>query len=232
MSEKTKKIPTHVGFIIDGNRRWARRRSRPTIIGHKQGYEKLKQVGEWCLDRGIKMLTVYTFSTENWNRPKTEVRYLMGLIKRLLKRDVWELHEKGIRLKIIGRIQGLSKELQQLIETAEQLTKENIRGTLNLAINYGGRAEIVDMVKSILRSKVVPAKVTEAVIADHLYTAGASDPEMIIRTSGEQRLSGFLPWQSAYSEFFFVEKMWPEFSEADLDEVLEEYDRRERRFGH
>lgn len=232
MSEESKKIPTHVGFIIDGNRRWARRKNRPSIIGHKSGYEKLKQVGDWCLSRGIKMLTVYTFSTENWNRSKSEVRYLMGLIKRLLKRDIWELHEKGIRLKVIGRVQGLSKEIQQLIQTAETLTRENVAGTLNLAINYGGRAEIVDMVKSILRSKMLPEKVTEAVVSDHLYTEGAQDPEMIIRTSGEQRLSGFLPWQSMYSEFFFVDKMWPDFGEADLDGVLDEYDRRERRFGH
>lgn len=224
-------MPEHIGFIIDGNRRWAKKRGLATIFGHRRGYEQLKKVGDWCIERGIKILTVYTFSCENWERPKVEVSYLMGLVKRLLKRDIWELHEKGIRLKVIGRLHGLSKELQTLVQKAEELTRNNKRGVLNLALNYGGRAEIVDMVKSLIREKFAPERVTENVISEHLYTEGIQDPELIIRTSGEQRLSGFLPWQCAYSEFIFSPRMWPDFSERDLDEALLEYHRRERRFG-
>lgn len=231
MKKSMQIIPKHIGLIIDGNRRWAKRRGLSSIFGHRKGYERVKKVGDWCLERGIKIITVYTFSTENWKRSKKEVNFLMGLVKRLLSKDIWELHEKGIRLKVIGRMRDLSKEIQELIAKAEDLTQKNTKGVLNLAINYGGRTEIVDAVKALIRGRVKSEDVNEKMIEHHLYTNGSGDPDLIIRTSGEQRLSGFLSWQSAYSELFFIERCWPDFSEKDLDTILQKYCHRDRRFG-
>lgn len=221
----------HLGIIPDGNRRWAKARGLPKFEGHRRGYEKFKQVGEWAQERGIETLTFYAFSTENWKRSKQEVSYLMNLFREMMKRDILGLHKRGIRLRVIGAIAELAKDLQRLIADAMAMTKQNRRSTLNVAINYGGRSEILQAVRNLLRRRLQPAEVTEASFSRALFTAGEPDPDLIIRTSGEKRLSGFLTWQSAYSELHFVKKHWPDFSERDLDAALSEYARRQRRFG-
>ena len=221
----------HLGIIMDGNRRWAKRRGLSSLEGHRRGYETFKKVGEWCLDRGIEILTVYAFSTENWNRSKREVNYLMRLLSLALSKEIGDLHRKNIRITVIGRVKELPQHLQQHIAQAMELTKHNTRGTLQLAINYGGRAEIVDAVKKIMTSARHTSKITERSISEALYTAHQPDPDLIIRTSGEQRTSGFLAWQGVYSELMFLDKYWPDFNEQDLDTALNEYSRRQRRFG-
>ena len=223
--------PRHIGFIMDGNRRWARGRGLPTFEGHRHGYEKMKEVGRWCLERGVENITVFAFSTENWRRSEEEVNYLMRLINRVLTTDIDEFNRLGLRLKIIGRRDGLSNEIQRAAEAAEQCTVSNIKGTLYVALNYGGRAEIIDAAKAILRAKVPPDDVDEASFAKFLYAPEAPDLDLIIRTSGEQRLSGFMLWHSVYSELYFITKHWPEFSAEDLDSALALYQDRHRRFG-
>lgn len=221
----------HLGIIMDGNRRWAKRRGLSALGSHRRGYEVFKKIAEACLDRGIEILTVYAFSTENWNRSKKEVAYLMSLLELALHKEITDLHQKGVRVVVIGRVDELPRRLQQQIRQAMQLTARNTRGTLQLAINYGGRCEIVDAVKRIVGAKIPPTSITEETVSDALYTSGQPDPDLIIRTSGEQRMSGFLPWQTVYSELCFVNKPWPQFTEKDLDEVLVEFQRRQRRFG-
>ncbi len=216
---------------MDGNRRWAKRRGLPPFEGHRHGHTMFKKVGDWCLDRGIEIMTVYAFSSENWNRSKREVGFLMNLLTYALTHDLDELHRKNIRLRVIGRIHELPKKIQGHIRVAMEKTKNNTRGTLQIAVNYGGRAEIVDAMKTIYRTAKSASAITEKTVNDALYTAGQPDPDIILRTSGEQRLSGFLPWQSVYSELIFVKKNWPDFSEPDLDAVLDEYVARQRRFG-
>ena len=216
---------------MDGNRRWAKKRGLPAIEGHRRGYQKAKQVGDWCLERGIQILTVYAFSTENWKRSKVEVNFLMNILEEALTKDLAEFIDKGIRLRIIGDSLGLSQKLQQVIDIAQQKTKDNKKGDLNIAVNYGGRLEIVEAVKKITRKKISPVKINEQLIADNLWTAGQPDPDLIIRTSGEQRLSGFLTWQSVYSELYFTPKHWPDFIENDLDKAIDNFQKRDRRFG-
>lgn len=227
----TKNGIRHLGIIMDGNRHWAQAHGLPTMEGHRRGYAQLKNVGDWCINRGIEVLTVYAFSTENWQRSKKEVTYLMRLFELALSRDLNELHRKNMRIAVIGRIAGLPQRLQQRIKQAVAKTKNNTRGTLQLALNYGGRAEIVDAVKKIVGTARRASKITEESISQALYTAHQPDPDLIIRTSGELRTSGFLAWQGAYSELYFTKKYWPEFTEADLDQALNEYSRRQRRFG-
>lgn len=224
-------VPRHIGFIMDGNRRWARGRGLPTFEGHRRGYEKMKEVGRWCLERGVENITVFAFSTENWRRSEEEVNYLMRLINRVLTTDIDEFNRLGLRLKIVGRRDGLSDDIQQAAETAQQRTVTNTKGTLYVALNYGGRAEIIDTAKSILRAKVPPDDIDESSFAKFLYAPEAPNLDLIIRTSGEQRLSGFMLWHSVYSELYFITKHWPEFSEEDLDLSLAWYRDRERRFG-
>lgn len=234
-AKKTKKsqkiVPKHIGIIMDGNRRWARSRGLPTLLGHRKGYQIAMKVGEWCLDRGVKILTIYAFSTENWNRAKKEVSYLMQLLKLALTDEIENLHKKGIQVRVIGIKKGLSKDIQEAIKTAMDKTKNNTRGILNIALNYGGRVEIVEAVKKIMQQKYKPAQVTENLISRNIFTADLPDPDLIIRTSGEQRLSGFLTWQSVYSELLFVDKHWPAFTEKDIDYAIEEFARRNRRYG-
>ncbi|MCG2693336.1 polyprenyl diphosphate synthase [Candidatus Parcubacteria bacterium] len=227
----SKIIPKHIAIVMDGNRRWAREQGLALLQGHLAGYDKLKQVGDWCLKRGIKILTIYAFSTENWNRKKNEVNYLMRLLKIGLTKESKEFYKRGIQLRVFGRISGLSKDLQTAIKEAVEKTKTNTKSILNIAINYGGRAEIVDAIKNIVAKEIPASKIDEETVNENIYTAGLPDPELIIRTSGEYRLSGFLTWQSVYSELYFCPKYWPAFSEKDLDEALEEYARRQRRFG-
>lgn len=216
---------------MDGNRRWAKKRGLPPMAGHKKGYEKMKDVGDWCLARGIDFLTVYAFSTENWHRSKKEVDYLMNLLQQGLTKELPQFMEKNIRLKIIGSRDKLSAKLKKAIEAAENKTKDNTAGTLNIAINYGGRLEVVEAVRKIIKQGIPAGKITEDTISENVWTAGEPDPELIIRTSGEHRLSGFLTWQGVYSELYFTKKFWPDFSEKDLDEAIVEFNRRTRRFG-
>lgn len=232
MSKETKNIPYHLGIIIDGNRRWAKKKGLPTLEGHRQGYNKLKKVGKWCKAKGVKILTIFAFSTENWNRSKEEVSYLMRLlVQAFSKKEVDELNKNGIQLRVIGQKERLAKDLQKMIREAEGRTENNKEGILNLAISYGGRPEIIEAIKKIIKKKIPPEKITEEIISQNLWTEGLSDPDLIIRTSGEQRTSGFLTWQSVYSELYFCKKYWPDFTEKDLDEALLDYKLRQRRFG-
>lgn len=216
---------------MDGNRRWAKARGLPTLEGHRRGYDKLKEVGEWCLNRGVAVLTVFAFSTENWKRSAEEVNYLMDLFHRALTREVEGFIRRGIRVRVIGRRAGLPDRIIRAADEISERTQGGSRGLLQLAINYGGQAEIVDAVRAIMLHSMIAEEVTEETIGAHLYAPDVPPADLIIRTSGEQRLSGFLTWQSAYSEFYFIEKHWPDFSEADLDATLAWFASRGRRFG-
>ena len=223
-----KKIPHHLGIILDGNRRWARERGLPTLEGHKKGLEKLKKVVEWCDEKGIKILTVFVFSTENWKRSKKEIDYLMKLAKKAMSYDLREISKRGYRIRVIGERKRLPKFLQTAIEKVEKETKNNKKMIINFALSYGGRGEIVEAVKRIIKKKIPPEKVTEDLISKNLW---ASDLDMIIRTGKEQRISNFLIWQAAYSELFFLKKYWPAFTKKDLERALLDYSKRQRRFG-
>lgn len=221
----------HLGIIMDGNRRWAAAHGLPAIEGHRQGYQTFKKLGDWCIDRGIKVLTIFAFSTENWKRSKKEVNFLMRLMLMALNNEIDDLHRKNIRIKVIGRVKELPERLRNRINEAVDLTRHNTRGTLQIAINYGGRAEIVDAVRRVMKTAKKASQINEQSISEALYTANQPDPDLIIRTSGEQRTSGFLAWQGAYSELLFLDKYWPDLKESDLDAALVEYMRRQRRFG-
>ncbi|MBI2626292.1 MAG: isoprenyl transferase [Candidatus Nealsonbacteria bacterium] len=221
----------HLGIIMDGNRRWAKERELPVFKGHREGANRVRQIARYCKNCGIKTLTLYAFSTENWNRDAKEVYFLMKLLGLFLTKELEELQKEKIKLKVIGQKEKLPLSLQKKIAKAEALTAGNENLTLVLAISYGGRAEIVQAFKRMILGGVSSDDVTEEKIGEHLYTVGLPDPDLIIRTSGEMRTSGFLMWQAAYSELYFTDKYWPDFSEEDLDEALAEYSRRQRRFG-
>jgi len=228
----TKKIPFHLGIIIDGNRRWAKEKGLFSFKGHRKGLDNVQKIGDYCAKKRIKILTLYTFSTENWKRSKREVNYLMRILKESLnKKNIQELNKKKTKLQIIGQKERLPKFLQKRIKEAEELTKNNKERILNLAISYGGRPEIIQAVKNIIKKKIPANKITEDLINKNLWTAGLPYPDLIIRTGGVQRLSNFLTWQSAYSEFYFIKKYWPEFTKQDLDKALLDFSNRERRFG-
>lgn len=221
----------HIGFILDGNRRWAKQHGLKTIEGHLAGYKNLKKIAESCWERGISYMSCYLFSTENWQRSTDEVGYLMSLTLRVILKDAQELHAKNVRLMIVGSRDKLDKKLVKSIEKAEELTKSNTAGTFIGCFNYGGRSEIVDAVKKIVSDGTKPDEIDENVIKKHLYTADIPEPDLIVRTSGEKRLSNFLLWDSAYSELAFIDKLWPDFNDSDLDDVLSDYTNRKRRFG-
>ncbi len=224
-----KNIPYHLGVIIDGNRRWAQEKGLPASEGHRHGLKKVKELIKWCLKKGIKVLTLFIFSTENWKRPKKEINYLMGLIKRAFdKKNIEKINQKGVKIQAIGQREKLARPIQKLIEETETLTKNNKKMTVNFALSYGGRTEIVEAIKKIIKKKIPPEKINEDIIKENLWT---SDVDLIIRTGKEQRISNFLIWQAAYSELYFSKKYWPDFTEKDLDEALEDYAQRQRRFG-
>jgi undecaprenyl diphosphate synthase len=225
------RVPLHVAIIMDGNGRWARERGLPRLAGHRAGTENLRRVIRRFGDYGVKYLTLYAFSTENWLRPRREVEGLMRLLRQVIRRELSHLHENGVRLLHIGRLEGLPPRLQRQVREAMDLTKDNQRMTLVIAFNYGGRAELVDAIRRIVAAGIPPEKVDEAVVAAHLYTAGLPDPDLIIRTGGEMRLSNFLLWQGAYAEFYSTPVYWPDFQERDIDQALLAYSRRQRRFG-
>lgn len=228
-------VPRHVAIIMDGNGRWAKRRLQPRLFGHRAGAESLRAVLRACRDHGVEYLTVYAFSTENWVRPEDEVSGLMSLLKNFLKKDEHELHENQVRLRVSGRIMDLPKAVRAELERVMEATKHYSKGHLILALSYGGRTEIVDAVRAIAgkvkAGKIAPEQIDEAVIARHLYLSDVPDPDLMIRTSGELRLSNFLLWELSYAEFYFTETLWPDFREADFAKALEEYARRRRRFG-
>ena len=225
------KIPYHLAIIMDGNGRWARSRGLPRQAGHRAGTENIRRILEGCVEHGIRILTLYAFSTENWGRPSAEVRGLMRILEQVIDRQLSELNQSGVQLRHIGRLEGISAGLGRRVREAIELTRHNDRIILNVAFNYGGRAEIVDAVRRIVESGVTPDRLDEHLFSQYLYTAGLPDPDLIIRTAGELRISNFLIWQSAYAEYYATPTYWPDFDEEELYGALLEYDRRDRRFG-
>lgn len=229
MSDST--VPNHVGFIVDGNRRWAKQHGLPAYEGHLAGYNALQDILIEVLDQGVSYASAYVFSTENWKRSQDEVGRLMGLILKILTSDLHILQEKNVRLRVIGSREHVSDKVLSAIDKAEEATKDNSGGTLALCFNYGGQAEIVDAVQKIVASGVTSDDVTAKTIADNLYAPDIPPCDLIVRTSGEQRLSNFMLWRSAYSELLFLEKNWPDMTKQDVTDILTEYKRRGRRFG-
>lgn len=225
------RVPVHVGIIMDGNGRWAQDRGRPRSFGHRAGVENIRRVLQASVRFGIRVLTLYAFSTENWNRPQAEVSVLLNLLAQALRQEVPELHANGVRLHHIGRLERIPAQLRRGVRDAIELTKDNDRLLLNVAFNYGGRAEVVDAAKRIIEAGIAPDDLTEDVFEQYLYTAGQPDPDMIIRTAGELRISNFLLWQGAYAEYYAAPVYWPDFGEGQLYEALREYNRRQRRYG-
>ena len=224
-----KSIPHHLGIILDGNRRWAKEKRLPVFEGHRRGADITKKIIELCKKKGIKVLTLFVFSSENWKRDKVEINYLMKLLNIALSENyVKKVKKDGIRMKIIGQREKLPLETQKRIKKIEDSTKGEKEMVVNFALSYGGRGEITEAIKEIIRKKIPVEKITEDVISSNLWT---SDLDLLIRTGKEKRISNFLIWQSAYSELYFLDKYWPEFSEKDLDMALEDYSHRQRRFG-
>lgn len=233
--ETTKVLPQHIGIIMDGNGRWAKKRGLPRSAGHKVGAETFRKITKYCSKIGVRYLTVYAFSTENWKRPMEEVSFLMNLFKQYLNEALRDFQDENIRIKFLGDKSGFSPNLQKLIDEVEQASNSKTGMTLNIAMNYGGRDELVKAVKEIadyVKSGVLDVKQINAdVISERLYTVGQPEPDLIIRPSGEFRLSNFLLWQGAYAELVFMNVLWPDFSEKDLDLAIDEYSNRNRRFG-
>ncbi|MBI4303093.1 MAG: di-trans,poly-cis-decaprenylcistransferase [Chloroflexi bacterium] len=230
-SKKLTLLPDHIAIVPDGNGRWAARRGLPRLSGHRAGAENAYRMIEYLSEYPIKSLTIYGFSTENWTRPNEEVQGLFLLLEEFIDRCVPELHQNGVRLRHIGRAHDLPPSLQQSINRAMTMTKDNTGMSLNLAFNYGGRAEIVDAVRRIVADNVPQDKINEESFANYLYTAGLPNVDLLIRTGDELRLSNFLIWQTAYSEYHFTKVLWPDFSKKDMDRALQSFGRRQRRFG-
>lgn len=229
------KLPKHVAIIMDGNGRWAKKRLKNRIFGHRQGIKVVKNIIDYSVKRGIKYLTLYTFSSENWQRPQLEVKALMGFLKEYLKKEEDWLVESGIKLNILGNVEKLPEEVKDVLREAKEKTGKCKKMVLNLALSYGGREEIVRAIKKLLtkfeEGKIGKDNVDEVLFEKFLDTAGQPDPDLIIRTSGEYRISNFLLWQSAYTEFYFTETLWPDFTTEEYELALQDYMRRERRFG-
>jgi undecaprenyl diphosphate synthase len=223
--------PRHVAIIMDGNRRWAAARGLPSIAGHVQGVEAIRPVVKVAPDRGIEVLSLYVFSTENWRRPDDEVTGLFGLIDGAVRQYTDELVEEGVRVRVVGRLHEAPADVQRSIREAEDRTRGGSRMALNIAFNYSGRSEIIDAVRGLIAAGVPAHEIDEDRLDEHLYTAGQPDPDLIIRTGGEQRTSNFLLWQGAYAELVFCATLWPDFREADLDAALAEFTLRQRRYG-
>jgi len=223
--------PRPVAIILDGNGRWAKKRNLPRLMGHRAGADNIRSVAKIFANYGVKYLTLYAFSTENWNRPKAEVAGLLNLLARRIGRETQICHQENMRLIYLGRMNKLSQKLREKVEAAIEFTKDNTGLTICLAFDYGGRDEIVQAVRRLISANVSSDKVDEFVFSQYLYTSGIPNPDLIIRTGGEVRLSNFLLWQAAYSELYFTPVLWPDFGQEDIEEALSEYKRRERRFG-
>ncbi len=234
-SDETKqsfeKIPQHIAIIMDGNGRWAKERGMPRVAGHRAGTENLRTIIRSGAKFGIKYLTLYAFSTENWSRPRAEIEGLMHILSDVIDRELNELNEEGARLMHIGHLDGLPNALRKKVEHAIELTKDNRRITIVLAFNYGGRDEIVHAIKKMLEDDVDPQAVDTDLVSQYMFTEGIPDPDLVIRTSGEHRTSNFLTWQTVYSEWYFPEVYWPDFDEEELRKAIKEYESRDRRFG-
>jgi undecaprenyl diphosphate synthase len=224
-------VPRHIAIIMDGNGRWAKRRLMPRVAGHRKGVEALRGVIRACAERGVSHLTVFAFSSENWRRPQEEVTLLMELFMRALENEVARLHENNIRFRVIGDLSGFSERIQTLIRDAEALTCNNTRLTFTVAANYGGRWDIVQAVRKLMAAGVAAEAVTEDALVQQLSMADMPEPDLFIRTGGEQRISNFLLWQLAYTELYFTDALWPDFDAAALDKAIASYRARERRFG-
>ncbi|HKW69504.1 MAG TPA: polyprenyl diphosphate synthase [Candidatus Dormibacteraeota bacterium] len=224
-------VPRHVGIIMDGNGRWARRQGRPASFGHRAGVRAIKRVLQACEDFGVHVLSIYAFSTENWARPRAEVRALMRLFHETMQREIDEMHRRGVRIVVSGRRDELSARMRERIDEAMTRTANNNNGVLNVCLNYGGRAEIVDAVRKLIADGLSARDVDETAISAHMYQPELPDPDLIIRTAGEHRVSNFLLWQGAYAEMLVTETLWPDFDADDLKAALDDYAGRVRRFG-
>jgi undecaprenyl diphosphate synthase len=229
--EITSSIPRHVAIIMDGNGRWAERRGLPRLKGHQSGVKNIQPIIRNLNDRGVEYVTLYAFSTENWNRPEDEVEGLFKIMEKVIGRESRELHKNGARIRHIGRLEGLSANLQKSINEALELTKNNKGITLSVAFNYGGRGEIIDAIRSIISQDTAPQDISEQLLSEYLYTADFPDVDLVIRTGGEMRISNFMIWQTAYSELYFTPVLWPDFNEEELEKALQTYSQRQRRFG-
>ncbi len=224
-------IPQHVAIIMDGNGRWARRRGLPRAAGHRAGAENLRRIINACVEFGIKILTIYAFSTENWGRPEQEIKALMKIFARVLDQEIDDLHAQGVCLHHLGELTGISPSLQEKVRRAIDLTKDNDRLILNVAFNYGGRAEILHAVKHMVADGIEADDLTEELFNSYLFTSGLPDPDMVVRTSGELRISNFLIWQAAYAEYYPTPALWPDFGREELYEAIVAFNQRERRYG-
>jgi len=224
-------IPQHIAIVPDGNRRWAKSKGLPTLLGHKKGFDRTYEIIAHAQKLGVKVITFYAFSTENWNRARREVDYLMSLFVLFFDKKMAKLNEMGIKLRHLGDISRLSEECADKLKAGIEMTKDNVGLVVQLAINYGGHDELKRAVQKIVSKKYTPEQIDEALISDNLDTAGVADPDLVIRTSGEERLSNFLLWQSAYSELYFPVLAWPDFTRKELDKAIEEYGTRQRRLG-
>ena len=225
------KIPTHVAIIMDGNGRWAKQRGLPRNEGHRAGVENMRRVLEGAVEFGVKVMTIYAFSTENWGRPEEEVRGLLSIFEEVIAREVTELHKNGVKLRHLGTLDGINDKMKEAVKSAIELTKNNDRITLNIAFNYGGRAEILNAIARMIEDRVAPERLDEKVFESYLYTAGGPDPDLIIRTAGEMRLSNFLIWQAAYAEYYSTPTYWPDFDKQELYKAIVAFSQRQRRFG-
>lgn len=231
MADTPHRIPKHIAFIMDGNGRWANSRGQPRLFGHRAGTNNLRRVLEACTRAGVGVTTIYAFSTENWNRSPDEVNGLFSILAEAIAREAPRLHQNGVQIRHLGTLAGVPDRLARRITEALTLTRNNTRLILNVAFNYGGRAEIVDAVRRIVQSGVPAEAISEELLSQHLYTAGLPDPDLIVRTAGEMRLSNFLLWQAAYAEYYSTPVYWPDFDEAELQRALDAFAGRERRFG-
>jgi undecaprenyl diphosphate synthase len=231
MMKKISPLPNHIAFIMDGNGRWAKKRNLPRKAGHRAGTQNilllLKTLGKY----GIKCVTLYSFSTENWNRPDEEIRGILDILGKSLEKEVPKLHKNGVKICHMGHLENLSAETREAIANAIELTKDNTTMTLNLAFDYGGRAEIVDAVKKIVSDRIPEQDIDEEMFESYLYTSGLPEVDLVVRTGGDLRISNFLLWQSAYSEFYFTDVLWPDFKAKEIEKALIAFSRRERRFG-
>ena len=228
---KSSNLPRHVAIVMDGNGRWAKKRSKPRLYGHKQGALQARDFVEMFASYNIPYLTLYAFSTENWSRPKSEVNGIIKLLSENLDKAIQIAHRQNIRIRHLGRMDRLSPEIQKKARAAIDLTKNNSGLTVNVAFNYGGRSEIADAVKAIITGKIKADTIDEMLVSGHLYTAGMPDPDLLIRTGGEMRLSNFLIWQAAYAELYFTPALWPDFGREELEKALAVFSKRQRRFG-
>jgi len=224
-------IPVHVAFIMDGNGRWAQQRGLPRLEGHQAGVDRIQSVLETLAPKGVKFVTIYAFSTENWQRPQDEVEGLMEIFSAAIEVQTQDLHEKNVRIIHVGKTRNLSSGLRESVAAAEELTSNNTGVTLNVAFDYGGRDEIIEAVRAIIRDGLSPEEMNEETFSRYLFTAHCPDPDLIIRTGGEQRISNFLLWQSAYSEYYHTATLWPDLQPAELETVLESFANRQRRYG-